>query len=86
MLRMLGSSFLPCFRRYNSSSPPLPNMYGSPPFSRTTRAPCAANYPINLCISSCFLVWKPWRLPTYTITASEHIRLRMSLVTNLKKI
>ena len=69
-------------RRCSSSSPPRPNMNGSPPLSRTTLRPSRAASTRRRLISSWPMPGWPRRLPTNTCSASRRARSRISGVTS----
>jgi len=60
----ITSTSTPLSRRNNASSPPLPNIYGSPLFSLPTLSPAFANSSKRLFISSCFIESFPCCFPT----------------------
>ena len=56
---------MPCALSAIASSPPLPNTYGSPPFSLTIYLPSSALATSSSLISSCALECLPLLLPAY---------------------
>ena len=61
----ISSVSMPFSLRYNTSSAPLPNTYGSPPLSRTTSFPSSAFAKRSSLISCCGALCFPFLLPTY---------------------
>ena len=69
--------------RNSASSPPLPNITGSPPFSRTMRLFLPACLSIASFVSLWWVVGSPTARPTYSFSADFGAMFRIFLLTSL---